>query len=116
MKFENVKNYYFAPSYILSLNIVSSKSNITKILTIYKVNIQCSIQSWQTPWNILYNLSNTSTAHVFVLIELLNDKGPVPAPNIFILGTYIELVDSEMIVNQKELLVYTVRGVPGAKV
>ena len=45
-------------------------------------------------------------------MELLN----VPVNNIFVLGTYIELVDSEMIGNQKELLVDTVRGVPGAKV
>ena len=50
------------------------------------------------------------------MIELLNDKGPVSAPNIFILGTYIELVDSEVIGKQKELLVDTVRGVPGAKI
>ena len=40
----------------------------------------------------------------------------MPVNNIFVLGTYIELVDSEMIGNQKELLVDTVRGFPGAKV
>ena len=40
----------------------------------------------------------------------------MPAPKIFILGTYIELVDSEVIGKQKELLVDTVRGVPGAKI
>ena len=31
-------------------------------------------------------------------------------------GTYIELVDSEVIGKQKELLVDTVRGDPGAKI
>ena len=41
-------------------------------------------------------------------MELLNDHGPVPAPNIFILGTYIELVDSKVIGKQKRLLVDTV--------
>ena len=40
----------------------------------------------------------------------------MPAPNIFILGTYIELVDSEVIGKHKELLVETVRGVPRAKI
>ena len=30
-------------------------------------------------------------------MELLNDQGPVLAPNIFILGIYIVLVDSEVI-------------------
>ena len=42
-------------------------------------------------------------------MTLLNDQGPVQAPNILIRGTYIELVvDSELIGNQKELLVDTV--------
>ena len=66
------------------------------------------------------------------LMELLNDQGPVPAPNnhvivmlmyyrqeivvIFILGTYMELVDREVIGKQKELLVETVQGVLGAKI
>ena len=40
----------------------------------------------------------------------------LPAPKIFILGTYKELVDSEVIGKQKELLVDTVRGVPGANI
>ena len=46
---------------------------------------------------------------------MTNDHGPVPAPNIFILGTYIELVDSKVIGKQKRLLVDTVRGISGAK-
>ena len=65
-------------------------------------------------------------------MELLNDQGSVPAPNtheifvlmyfrkenevIFILGTYMELVDREVIGKQMELLVETVRGVPGANI
>ena len=49
-------------------------------------------------------------------MELLNDQGPVSAPNIFILGIYIVLVDSEVICKQKELLVETLRGDPGAKI
>ena len=87
-----LKNLQQEPSYVLSSTIISCKSNITKILTIHKVNIEYSIQSWQTPWNILYYPSNTFTAHVsgsgsgsgWKLMELLNDQGPVPAPNIFI--------------------------------
>ena len=50
------------------------------------------------------------------MIELLNDQGPVPAPNIFILGIYIVLGDSEVICKQKELFVETMRGDPGAKI
>ena len=46
----------------------------------------------------------------------MNDQGPAPNPNIFILGTYIELVDSEVIGKHKELLVETVRGVPRVKI
>ena len=38
-------------------------------------------------------------------MELLNDQ-----------DTYMELVDREVIGKQKELLVDTVRGVPGAKI
>ena len=49
-------------------------------------------------------------------MTLLNDQGPVQAPNILIRGTYIELVvDSELIGNQKELLVDTVWEVPGSR-
>ena len=48
-------------------------------------------------------------------MKLLNDKGPVQAPNILIRGTYIELVDSELIGKQKELLVDTVWEVPGSR-
>ena len=39
------------------------------------------------------------------LMDLLNDQ-----------GTYVELVDREVIGKQKELLVDTVRGVLGAKI
>ena len=49
-------------------------------------------------------------------MELLNDQGSVPAPNIFILGVYIVLVDREVIGKKKELLVDIERGVPGAKI
>ena len=41
-------------------------------------------------------------------MKMLNDQGPVQAPNIPIRVTYIELVDSELIGKQKELLVDTV--------
>ena len=65
-------------------------------------------------------------------MELLNDQGHVPAPNnhviimlmhfrqeivfIFILGTYMEPVDRDMIGKQKELSMETVQGVRGAKI
>ena len=66
------------------------------------------------------------------LMELLNYQGSVPVPNnheiivlmyfrkenyvIFILCTYMELVDREVIGKKKELLVDIVRGVLGAKI
>jgi hypothetical protein len=68
------------------------------------------------------------------LIELLSDQGPLPALSntellmpmyprcrreaeaAFLLGTYMELVDKEMVGKQKELMVGTVRGVLRAKV
>ena len=64
------------------------------------------------------------------LMELLNDQGPAPNNHaiimlmyytkenevIFILGTYMELVDREVIGKQKELSVDTVQGVHGAKI
>ena len=40
----------------------------------------------------------------------------MPAPNIFFLCAYIELVDSEVIGKQNELLVDTVREVSGAMI
>ena len=68
------------------------------------------------------------------LLELLSDQGPVPALGnmelimltfprgrkeaeaVFLLGTYLELVDTEAVTKQKELLVGTVKGVLKAKV
>ena len=63
-------------------------------------------------------------------MELLNDQGPAPNNHaiimlmyytkekefIFILGTYMELVEREVIGKQKELSVDTVEGVLGAKI
>ena len=68
------------------------------------------------------------------LIELLSDQGAAPALSntellmlmyprcrreaeaAFLLGTYMELVDNEVVGKQKELMVGTVRGVLRAKV
>ena len=68
------------------------------------------------------------------LIEVLSDQGPAPALSntellmmmyprcrqeaeaAFLLGTYLELVDKEVVAKKKELLVGTVRGVLRAKV
>ena len=68
------------------------------------------------------------------LKELLSDQGPAPALSntellmlmyprcrreaeaAFLLGTYLELVDKEVVSKQKELMVGTVRGVLRAKV
>ena len=56
-------------------------------------------------------------------MELLNDQGPAPNNHaitmlmyIFNMGTYMELVDMEVIGKQKELSVDTVQGVHGAKI
>ena len=60
----------------------------------------------------------------------MNDQGPAPNNHaiimliyyakenevIFILGTYMELVDREVIGKQKELTVDTVQGIFGAKI
>ena len=64
------------------------------------------------------------------LMEMLNDQGPAPNNHaiimlmyytnenevIFILDTYMELVDREVIGKQKQLSVDTVQGVHGAKI
>ena len=90
----------------------------------------------QTIEHIFCTCFRVRTAWLWVrqkLIELLSDQGPVPAPSnyelimlmypkcrqeaesAFLLGTYMELVNNEVMSKQKELLVGTVRGVLGAK-
>ena len=105
---------------MLSSAILRCKSNITTILSIHKVNIEYSFQIWQSNLEIYYNTQAAHLLHIFLgsdlaLVETVFD-GAVEWPLVIDKGTYMELVDREVIGNPKKLLVDTVWGVLGAKI